>query len=261
MQQFVDLKQYPLDGLSDPAGLDFIAECQNQLEDQGMFNLVGFLHPEAIDQILSEVVPLFDDQAFKHARRHNIYFDPDPPGLAADHPARQEFQTFNHTICADQIADSLLCRLYEWPPMRQFLAAVMGKPELHLMADPLARVNVMAYEHGEALNWHFDRSEFTTTILLQSPQTGGEFQYCRNLRTDDDPNYDGVAQMLAGQDKDVVTMALEPGTLNIFRGKNTAHRVTDIEGDTPRVITVFSYFEEPGRLFSDEERLGFYGRV
>ena len=31
-------------------------------------------------------------------------------------------------------------------------------------------MNVMAYREGEALNWHFDRSEFTTTLLLQQAE-------------------------------------------------------------------------------------------
>ena len=66
----------------------------------------------------------------------------------------------------------MIVAIYEWPPLAAFLAAVMGKPALHVMADPLARLNVMAYRAGEALNWHFDRSEFTTTLLLQAPEAG-----------------------------------------------------------------------------------------
>ena len=73
-----------------------------------------------------------------------------------------------------------------------FLAKVLDKRQLYLMEDPLARVNVMAYRSGEALNWHFDRSEFTVTLLLQEPEAGGVFQYRRDLRWDDDPNYQGV---------------------------------------------------------------------
>ncbi|WP_254054659.1 hypothetical protein [Roseovarius sp. EL26] len=49
--------------------------------------------------------------------------------------------------------------------------------------------------------------------------------------------------------------------LNVFRGRNTAHRVTTVAGDTPRVIAVFSYFEQPDISFSAEERHGFYGRA
>ena len=167
----------------------------------------------------------------------------------------------NHTVCADQISESLICRVYCWPPLARFLALVMGKPRLYEMADPLARVNVMAYRAGEALNWHFDRAEFTTTLLLQEPESGGAFQYRSNLRSDSDPNYEGVARLLDGKDPDVKTLPLLPGTLNVFKGKNTAHRVTPIRGERARIITVFSYFERPGVLFSDEERIGFYGRA
>jgi len=132
---------------------------------------------------------------------------------------------------------------------------------LYTMPDPLARLNVMSYGQSQTLNWHFDRSEFTTTLLLQAPETGGDFQYCRDLRSDDDPNYNGVARMLAGESDNLVTMAVKPGTLNVFRGKNTAHRVTPVAGNTRRIISVFSYYEQPDVMFSDEERIGFFGRA
>jgi hypothetical protein len=64
-------------------------------------------------------------------------------------------ETINHTVCVDQV---------------------------------LARVNVMAYHDGEALNWHFDRSEFTTTLLLQNPEAGGLFEYRSDLPSDSNPN-------------------------------------------------------------------------
>jgi len=122
-------------------------------------------------------------------------------------------------------------------------------------------VNVMAYRAGEALNWHFDRSEFTTTLLLQAPETGGEFEYRSDLRSANDPNHAGVAQLLEGRDPQVKRIRLHAGTLNVFRGKNTAHRVTTVQGRVDRFIAVFSYYEKPGVMFSDAERMGFYGRV
>ena len=129
------------------------------------------------------------------------------------------------------------------------------------MDDPLACANVIGYYEGEGLNWHFDRSEFTTTLLLQAPRQGGEFQYRHELRSDDDPNYDGIGRLLRGEDSEVATLRLGAGDLNVFKGKNTAHRVTPPVGELARVITVLSYYEAPGRLFSDEENMGFYGRT
>ena len=98
----------------------------------------------------------------------------------------------------------------------------MDKPQLYPMADPIARINVMASHEGEALNWHFDRAEFTTTVLLQAPRAGGVSEYRSGLRSDSDPNHEGVGRLLAGEDENVQTVALAPGTLNVFRGKNTA---------------------------------------
>ena len=164
------------------------------------------------------------------------------------------------TVCGDRIPASLVTRVYEWQPLIDFLAAAMDKPRLYRMADPLARINVMVYRAGDALNWHFDRSEFTTTCLLQAPLAGGEFQYRSGLRSDADPNYEGVGRLLSGEDDQVQSLPLTPGTLNVFKGRNTAHRVSPVEGGQARIIAVFSYYETPDVAFSDAERLGFYGR-
>ena len=68
------------------------------------------------------------------------------------------------------------------------------------MQGPLAHVNVMSYSEGEVLNWHFDRSEFTFTLLLQYPASGGIFEYRLDLRSDHDQNYECVARFLSGTD-------------------------------------------------------------
>jgi 2OG-Fe(II) oxygenase superfamily len=199
--------------------------------------------------------------SFVHKRAHNIYFKKEVPGLDPAHPALRKLDTINHTVCADQIPQSTPVWIYEWPNFVMFLAATMGKDALFTMRDPLARVNVMCYRDGEALNWHFDRSEHTTTLLLQEPSGGSLFEYRSNLRSDIDPNYDGVARVLEGKDEQVKSLKLEAGTLNVFAGKNTLHRVTPCKGPRSRYIAVFSYYEKPGVVFSKDEQIGFYGRA
>jgi hypothetical protein len=261
MKQQLDLDRFPVDDLACPEGQALVETCRRELAERGLFSLEDFVRPRALAQCVAEVKPVFDSAAFTHKRSHNIYFDDGLSDLAADHPALRRFETVNHTLCADQIPNSLLCRIYAWPPLVDFLAAALGRTRLHLMADPMARVNVMAYWAGEALNWHFDRSEFTTTLLLQSPEAGGTFQYRSALRSESDPNYDGVGRFLAGEDAEVETLPLAAGTLTLFKGKYTAHRVTPVEGERARMVVVFSYYEKPGVVFSREERLGFYGRA
>ena len=261
MNDILNLDDYPLHALESRAGRELVASCRTALAEEGMFNLDGFVRPQALAQCVAEIKPVLDRAAFTHKRDHNIYFRDDISDIAPDHPALRRSETVNHTVCADQLPDSIVCQIYEWTPLVEFLAAIMQKPRLHLMADPLARANVLAYRAGEALNWHFDRSEFTTTLLLQSPELGGEFQYRNDLRSESDPNYDGVARLLANADNNVKTLPLAPGTLNVFKGKYTAHRVTPVQGECERMVAVFCYYEQPGVVFSDDERIGFYGRA
>lgn len=260
MEQELDLERFPLDRLASPEGQALVAKCRRGLEARGLFNLEGLVRAEALADCVGEVLPVFESAAFTHKRSHNIYFD-DGLREPAGHPALGRVETVNRTVCADQIPDSLLCRVYGWPPLIEFLAATLGKPRLYVMADPLARVNVMSYRAGEALNWHFDRSEFTTTLLLQAPESGGAFQYRSDLRSESDPNYDGVARLLADEDDRVETLPLAAGTLTVFKGKYTAHRVTPAGGPRPRIVAVFSYYERPDVVFRAAERLGFYGRA
>ena len=261
MRQILDLDRFPLDRRDGVRGRALLARCHRELHESGMFSLAGLIRPEALERCVADVEPLFGTSAFTHSREHNIYFDDEIEGLEAGHPALGRLRTVNHTVCGDLIPTSLVTRVYEWQPLIDFLAAAMDKPRLYPMADPLARINVMAYRSGDALDWHFDRAEFTTTCLLQAPLAGGEFQYRSGIRSDADPNYEGVGRLLAGGDDEVRTLPLAPGTLNVFKGRNTAHRVTPTEGHRARIIAVFSYYETPDVSFSDAERLGFYGRM
>ena len=260
MREILDLDRFPLDRPNSDPWNALVDTCRADLAQNGMFNLRGLMHETVAADIATTLAPQFETESFRHERAHNIYFA-DVPDLDADHPALACFNTSNNTLCADQIIGSPLLKLYEWPEFAVFMAATMGLAELHAMPDPLARLNVMSYREGQALNCHFDRSQFTTTLLLQAPERGGAFEYRTALRSDTDPNYDGVATLLQGRDPELRHLTLTPGTLNVFRGKNTAHRVTPVKGDTARIIAVLSYYEQPGVMFSDEERIGFFGRA
>jgi predicted 2-oxoglutarate/Fe(II)-dependent dioxygenase YbiX len=261
MRDILDLNRYPLDKPGTPEWHFLVESCKADLARDGMFNLEDFVLDEALGRAVAEVRPVMDTLSFVHKRTHNIYFMKNIAGLADDHPALTRTETINHTVCADQIPQSIVAHIYEWAPLIVFLGATMGRDALYPMADPLARLNVMGYRDGEQLNWHFDRSEFTTTLLLQAPEEGGDFVYRSDLRSADDPNYEGVAKLLRGQDPEVKTLKLSAGTLNVFKGKNTAHKVSTVKGTRERLIAVFSYLDRPGVVFSREEQIGFYGRV
>jgi len=260
MNHLVDLDTYPLDRPDSAAYADLVARCKARLTREGMFDLPGFLRPEVTKLAAEATKPAMARESFRHARSHNIYFRDTVEGLAPDHPALTKVETINHTLCADQLTGNPILSVYDWPPFAAFLAATMDKPALYPMADAMARVNVQATRDGEALNWHFDRSEFTTTILLQAPEVGGELEYRSNLRSATEPNFDGVAAVLRDADPQVKKIRLGTGALNVFRGVNTLHRVVQVKGPVERIVAIFSFYDRPGVVMTAKEQQGFYGR-
>ena len=221
----VDLDRYPLHRPESTEYNELVERCRGQLRAEGLFNVPGFMRTEVIKTCLADIKPVIATQAFVNSRKHNIYFEDHVADLAADHPALRHHQdpTSNRTICADQIEGTAITALYDWPAFAAFLARVVGKPALFTMDDRLAGANCMHYDSGYQLNWHFDRAEFTVTLLLQEPAAGGEFEYCKDLRSTADPNYPGVVELLSGERATRVSTQ-SAGTLSVFRGVNTAHR-------------------------------------
>jgi hypothetical protein len=260
MHDLLDLNRYPLDlpGCADYERL--VASCRAGLEHEGLFNLEGLVRPQVIRATAVDLAQLAASSSYTHARTHNVYFQRCLDGLESSHPALRTFNTIHHTLCGDQLRHTFVHSLYEWQPLTEFIARVLDLPRLYLMEDPLARVNVMEYRAGEALNWHFDRAIYTTTLLIQGAEAGGEFQYCSDLRSEGQPNYDEVGRVLNGETNRIRVNPLTAGTLNVFAGKNALHRVSTVKGQRSRLVAVFSYYDRPGVLFTDKERLGFYGR-
>lgn len=261
MEHILDLASYPLDRPDSAEYAALVGRCRVALDADGMFELPGFIRPDVAAAAADMAGPAMATQSYRHARTHNVYFLDQVDDLAADHPALAKVETVNHTLCADQIAGNPVLDLYEWPPFAAFLAATMGKPALYCMDDPIARVNVQTTRVGEALNWHFDRSEFTVTVLLQAPREGGELEYRQNVRSPGDPNFAGVAAVLRGQDPQVQRVTLKVGALNVFRGVNTMHRVVPVRGAVDRMVAILTYYERPAVRMTADEQIGFYGRA
>ena len=70
-----------------------------------------------------------------------------------------------------------------------------------------------------------------------------------------------VAHVLAGERDRVVTLPMTPGTLLVFAGRHSLHRVSPIGGVTPRLVALFGYDTEPGTMSSDLLKAVRYGRT
>jgi len=256
----VDTERYPFGDLEQPRTRALIERCRASLAETGTFSLEGFLREETLAEAVDQIAPLMARAAHRHVARHNVYFTDHVPDLPAGHGALVPLESANYTLTCDQLQDTHVRKVYEWDALLGFLVAVLDRPNLYRMDDPLARLNVMGYGEGDALNWHFDRSQFTVTLLLQQSREGGVFEYRRHLRTDTEPRYEAVARLLAGEDREVRALPLPAGTLNVFAGRYAAHRVTPVLGARQRMVAILSYVEEPDMAFSAEDRIRFYGR-
>jgi hypothetical protein len=154
----------------------------------------------------------------------------------------------------------LLRKLYEWNATLEFVAAVLAKPRLFRHPDAMAALNINVHGQGQGLGWHFDRAEFAVTLSLQQNDQGGIFEYAPNLRSGSDENYAGVAQILDGASDTVCELQAPPGTLSLFRGRYSLHRVTPGLGPRKRLMAALSYVAEPTHPFSAYARKLFYGR-
>ncbi len=256
----VDLDAYPIDNLQTPAGRAVVEACRDQFARAGVLTLPGFLTPEGTALLAAEARSL-EGAAHQYATQHTVYFDPPREDLDERHPQRMTVRTDKGNVPYDLIPESSLLRaLYEWDATLQFVAAVLGETKLYRHPDAMAALNINVHDDGQELGWHFDRTEFAVTLSLQQSEEGGVFEYEPNLRNDEDQNYRGVADILAGQNSRVCELVAPPGTLSLFRGRQSLHRVTPSRGPSKRLLAALSYVTDPDTTFSAYARKLFYGR-
>ena len=159
-------------------------------------------------------------------------------------------------------ADSPIRRLYEWDELTRFVAAMLELDAIYPYADPLGALNLAVMGDGEELQWHFDQTDFVVSLALQDADDG------RRLRGGAaDPHEPTTStttmsrRVLAGDTSTVVTLPMTPGTLLVFAGRNSMHRVSPIRGTTPRLVALLGYDTKPGTMSSELLKAVRYGRT
>ena len=256
LEEIVQTSAYPL---ADPA---FVNQCKEALDSAGVLVLPDFITPAALAAMQNEAKE-GQPKAYFCTQSHSVYLTPENSAFKGDHPANRQVVSSKGCICDDEVApDSPLRALYDAPIFRDFVKHVTGEVALHPYADALSSINIHYAERGQELGWHFDNSSFAITLLIQKPDAGSRFEYIKDLRDADagEMNYDAVAALLDGDTKpDILTM--DPGTLVLFRGRNSIHRVSPNESDKTRMLAVLAYNSQPGLELSESARMTFYGRL
>ena len=140
------------------------------------------------------------------------------------------------------------------------MAEILGKPKLYLNECPYQALSLIALADGDQSSWHFDpNNEHTVTLLLQAAERGGEFEIAPKLRSAHDPALEEVRKVLDGDRARVIRVERAPGSLVIFHGHHSLHRVTPVEGSRPRLVAVMGYEEAPGVVGTPEMNEAIYG--
>ena len=258
---FVDLERYPILDLESAGGRALIADCRRQLAETGACQLPDFIDPAAVERMAAEAAALVP-QAHLCQGHATAYLEIPDMSLPSEHARRLHGPSSSQVIAYDLVPRShALRQLYEWEPLMEFLAAALDVPRLYRYADPLGALNVVAMGDGEELWWHFDQVDFVTSLALQSSEAGGEFSYAPRIRSSEDENYETVRAVLAGEAAIDRTIAMEPGTMLLFQGRHSLHRVKRIHGTRDRLVALLAYDTKPGTDSTELLKLGRYGRT
>ena len=254
-QHLIDLERHPI---SDP---EYGASCLENLRTAGALVLKGFLKQDVVTRLQEEALAV-RPKAFFSNQNHNVYLlDPDPD-FPRKHVRNVEQISDKGCIPNDQVpGNSPLRIIYEWPEFRDFLEMILESP-LYPYADTLSSININYYETGQQLGWHFDNASFAVTLMIQSPRSGGRFEYVQGSRNSvkGEHGYETVQKILEGTTSPQILEA-EDGDLVLFRGRDTLHRVSPVEEELPRVLVTLNFNTEPGISLSKLARQAFFGRL
>lgn len=262
-EQVINLDKYPL---ADPDGAAFAetaARAKAELDAKQYVVLPDFIRPDARIYAIGQIGAALPN-ANHNASTRNCYLQRrKDPALPDDHPRNVLFEASTWMLAADRLpADSPLKTMYYWQNMIDFIGRIVGTEQLYPNDDPMQPVNALCYKNGDQSAWHFDSvNAFTMTLMLQAPTSGGRFEIIPNTRRDDDECVDRVRQAVLGDHAGLVEVAREEGALCIFRGCNSLHRVSPVEGDRMRIMGVFVYEKEPGVIGDPEVNETVYGRA
>jgi len=255
MNKLIDLDRYPIDRLNNNPGQLLVAQCRSDLEDSAAAILPSFVRQSAILKMAKEAESLVQ-VAHRYDGDRAPFYDVDDNERSDDDSLQSRVRSARHPnrycqILNYQIPNSSDLRaIYLWPPLTEFIRQVLNVEHLFQSQCPhLALTMKVAYE-GDTDGWHYDPNDGVITLVLQTPDNGGEFEYAPDVRNQNDQNYAGVDRLYKSPDVEAIRPTLEPGTFTFFNGRYSMHRVRPV-GLTrqPRIVSIFSFDQRPDHFF------------
>ncbi len=250
IEQILDLETYPLDQPESAAYEHLLQTGRLALERQALFALPQLVRAEQVETMareLDDLLPL----STRYDRPRNAYVEVQPEETwPSGHPRGQKHRCAYNQVLNYQIPnDSILRQIYYWEPLAEFLRRVCGYPSFYRNECPHLALSAKIAGPGDTDGWHFDGTDVVFSLLLQAAEDGGEFEYAPYIRSPDDENYDGIERLIADPSSYALRPPMSVGTLTVFKGDLSMHRVTPVEGTRRRIVALYCYDQHAGTTF------------
>ncbi len=247
----IDLNRYPILAQNQTAFQHLCAQARSTLNTQSVVVLPNFIRPDALQHMQQEARLL---TPFAHHMDVSVPIYPEhseDEQLPETHVRRVRFHTSVRAVSLPHIPQgSALRGLYEWAPLRPFVAALLGVNKLYRYEDPYGALNLAVMSEGDEFGWHFDQADFVVTLVLQEPEAGGVFRCCHGLRSDTDHHDHDLQAVIENRYDAISTVPMHMGSFILFKGRQALHSVTSIQGHQSRIVALFAYDTQPGTVCS-----------
>lgn len=261
VSHLVDLERYPIDDLASPKRRELIENAKASLRESGLASFPGFLTEKGLATCVAEVESLKSKAYARDLLRFIYPQETLDPSLPADHPFRKPQPLIQRMLSADIFdGESELRKIYEWGGLPPFFAEILDQ-SVHHIVDPFLSLAVIMMNNGQTHDWHFDGNDWVVTLLLQRPESGGEFEFVPHTRDKANPGLDRVEAVLRGTSEEVISVSQDAGTLVLFYGDQSLHRVAPSNGTRDRMVAAFSYDNAPGFVFNEKVHMNASGRT
>ena len=257
LNQIVNLDLHPINHSE-----KYLKVCKNKLKKESVLQLSNFLSSRSLNNIQKEAKYLHS-KAFYCSQNHTILLTKKNNYLSKDDPCNIEVKSDKGCVPHDLIpSNSNLRMLYNSNDFIKFLETILGLNKIYPYADTLSSINYNYYKKNQQLGWHFDNASFAITLMIQSPDSGGVFQYINKGRNFDKNFIDKkMIKSVLNNNYPVKELSVQPGSLILFYGRNYLHRVTPVTSTKSRILVTLNYNIEKNIELSENARLTFFGRI
>ncbi|KAL3764985.1 hypothetical protein ACHAWO_000211 [Cyclotella atomus] len=271
----INYSEYPIDAASTSEYAAMIKICKEQLRVQGFVSLKNFLDSRCVSSLVSSILDLEQlGVGFYSTERHNVFLEDNAKESSSTdqdakslHPRHIQLKSSKLLINANDLVRKApeLDILFQSTAFLHFIRDVL-QLNLYPSSDEYGKYYANIFNKGDGLNFHFDRSEFSISLILQPADDGGRFQFVPNSReivegwSEMPLNTKDLRSAIAASSSKYTLEEpdLAAGDLYLFRGQNSLHRVSEITKGT-RINVILTFNTEPDVMLNNYTLQKFFG--